>query len=77
MYVSFLLSVPIVGLLVTGFALLTRWRWEHILLGAFLTYLVFVPGLVRVSRVLWIHFDRYVDRWDTARRGAPPGDSSR
>ncbi len=61
MYVSYALSVPPVSLLCLVIWLLTRWRLDYVVLGAFLAYLPAVPVVVRISRVIWIHIDQWLD----------------
>ena len=61
MYVSYALSVPPVALLVLLIWLITRWRLDYVVLGAFVAYLPVVPLVVRISRVVWIHIDQWLD----------------
>jgi uncharacterized protein (DUF983 family) len=61
MYVSYALSVPPVALLVWLIWLITRWRLDYVVLGAFVAYLPVVPLMVRFSRVVWIHVDQWLD----------------
>ena len=61
MYISYPLSVPILGLLILlGHWLLPSWRIEFIILLSGLAFIPFVPVVFRYSRVLWIYFDRWV-----------------
>jgi uncharacterized protein (DUF983 family) len=61
MIVSYLLAVPLVGLLTLGILVVTGWRFDLVVLGAALYFLPFVPAVFRYSRVIWMHFDRVVD----------------
>ena len=61
MYFSYLLSVPPVALLVLVIWLITRWRLDYVLVGAFIAYLPAVPAMVRFCRIVWIHFDQWLD----------------
>lgn len=61
MYVSYALSVPPVCLLVLLIWLVTRWRLDYVVLAAFVAYLPAVPLVVRISRVVWIHIDQWLD----------------
>jgi uncharacterized protein (DUF983 family) len=61
MYVSYALSVPPVSLLVLGIWLATHWRLDYVVLAAFVAYLPAVPLVVRISRVVWIHIDQWLD----------------
>lgn len=62
MMVSYILSVPVLVLLMLAVWLIWRdWSLQRIAVVGFLAFLPFVPEMVRFSRVLWIHFDRAVD----------------
>ncbi len=61
MYVSYGLSMPIVGLLVFLIWLITRWRLDYVMVGAFVAYLPAVLPMVRFSRIVWIHIDQWLD----------------
>lgn len=62
MYVSYLLSIPALGLLtVAGHLLFPQISLVAIVLLAAAAALPLVPVLFRYSRVLWIHFDRWAD----------------
>jgi hypothetical protein len=61
MIVSYILAVPLVGLLCVLIWLATGWRVEIVILVAGLLFLPLVPPLFRYSRVIWMHFDRMVD----------------
>jgi uncharacterized protein (DUF983 family) len=62
MYVSYALAVPtfaVLFLLVRR--ILPRWSDTAILPVALLPFLLFVPVIVRYSRVIWMHLDWTVD----------------
>ena len=61
MYFSYLLGLPIVGVLVALIWLFTRWPVEKLLLAGFVMFLPFVPVVVIYARVLWVHLDRALD----------------
>jgi uncharacterized protein (DUF983 family) len=61
MIVSYLLSIPILLLLMVVCWWLTGWPWPRLTLVAWLTFILLVPTMVRFSRVLWIHLDRSID----------------
>jgi uncharacterized protein (DUF983 family) len=61
MVVSYILSIPALLLLMLAIWLITDWSLQKLLVVSWLAFLPFVPGVVRLSRVLWIHFDRAVD----------------
>ena len=61
MYVSYLMSIPPVGLLVLLIWKFTG-RLSDISIGAaFLGYLPFVPAATRFARVLWMYIDQAFD----------------
>jgi hypothetical protein len=61
MIVSYMLAVPLLGVLSGLVWLATSWRVEWVLLVGAILFLPFVPPLFRYSRVIWMHFDRMVD----------------
>jgi uncharacterized protein (DUF983 family) len=61
MYVSYALSIPPVFVLILALWLLAGLRFEVALFGASAAYLPFVPLVVRISRVVWIHIDQRID----------------
>src|ERR1700682_3208495 len=61
MIVSYMLAVPLLGLLAVLIWLATGLRVEIVILVAGLLFLPFVPAVFRYSRVIWMHFDRTVD----------------
>ncbi len=74
MYVSYALSVFPVLLLVILLWLVAHWSYDAALLGAVIAYLPFVPLVVRISRVLWIHIDQ---AFDPEKTGGSPVQSRR
>ena len=52
MIVSYVLAVPLLGLLYVLIWLATGWRAEIVILGAGVLFLPFVPPLFRYSRVI-------------------------
>ena len=61
MYVSYALAIPPFLLLVTAFWRFAHWRYELALLGAFVSYLPFVPMSARLARVVWMYIDQTFD----------------
>lgn len=62
MYVSYALSVPLLGSLIAlVWLVVPAWSWLPVLAVAALLYLGFVPWLFRTARVVWMHVDRTVD----------------
>jgi Protein of unknown function (DUF983) len=62
MYFSYVLSIPILGLLIlAGHLLLPPWRIEVIIGLAAIAYIPFMPLVFRYSRVFWIHFERWAN----------------
>jgi hypothetical protein len=77
MIVSYILGVPLLGLLSVLTWLATGWRVEMVILLAGVLFLPFVPPLFRYSRVIWMHFDRMVDsNLESERYVARRGDGS-
>jgi uncharacterized protein (DUF983 family) len=72
MYFSYMLSVPPVGLLMCLIWLITRWRLDYVVVGGFVAYLPAVLPMVRFCRIVWIHFDQWMDpdESDRVRRSA-------
>jgi uncharacterized protein (DUF983 family) len=61
MYFSYALSLPLIGAALLVVSLLlpsVAWEWRVPLAG--LAAVPFVPWLFRASRILWIHFDRWI-----------------
>ena len=61
MYFSYLLSIPPVLALVLLLWWLTAWRFDLVLVAAFVAYLPVAPLVTRFARVLWLYMDRYFD----------------
>ena len=62
MYLSYALSVPLLGLLMlVTYLLVPELRFEFIVLVATIAYLPFVPLVFRYSRVFWIYFERWAN----------------
>ena len=61
MYVSYLLAIPPYLLLVTAMWLGLGWSYKTALIGAVVVYLPFVPIMMRISRVVWMHIDQAFD----------------
>ena len=66
MYFSYALGIPIIAALTLlgKFWLLPKWPLHWLVLIAWLFFLPFVPWVFRVSRILFIHVDRYFDPAD-------------
>ena len=60
-YVSYGISLLPILLLVLFFWRVARLQYDRALFAAVAAYLPFVPWVVRISRVLWIHIDRTLD----------------
>jgi hypothetical protein len=61
MYFSYLISIPPVLLLVLFLWWLTPWRFDVVLVAAFVGYLPLVPVVTRFARVVWLHVDQHFD----------------
>ena len=61
MYFSYLLSIPPVFLLVLLLWRLTGWRYDLVVLAAFVCYLPAVPAVTRWARVIWMYVDQHFD----------------
>ena len=60
MYVSYPLSIPILGgLLLLGYLALPGWPIELLIALAGVAYIPFMPFVYRWARVIWIHFERW------------------
>lgn len=42
--------------------LFASWPFDRVTAATFVLFLPFVPFIFRYSRVLWMHFDRAIDR---------------
>jgi uncharacterized protein (DUF983 family) len=61
MYFSYLLSIPPVLALMLFLWWLTAWRFDIVVVAAFVCYLPLVPFVTRFARVLWLHLDHHFD----------------
>jgi uncharacterized protein (DUF983 family) len=61
MYFSYLISIPPVLALVLVLWRLTGWRYDIVILAAFLCYLPAAPVVTRYARVMWIYVDQHFD----------------
>jgi Protein of unknown function (DUF983) len=61
MYISYGLALAIIGLLTALVWAFTRWRLEKTVAAGLVLFLPTVPILTRLSRVLWIYFDQWID----------------
>ena len=61
MYISYGLALAIVTLFAILFWLFMRWPLERNVVGAIVLLVPLAPILSRLSRVLWIYFDRALD----------------
>lgn len=60
LYVSYTIAIVILGLMLwVGCLLLPDWDMGNVVLLAGVCYLPLVPLVFRLSRVIWIHFDRW------------------
>ncbi len=65
MYVSYALSVILLGLIILlGSALFSSLRLEIIIGFSVPLYLPFVPAVFRYSRIIWMYFDRWASPGD-------------
>ena len=61
MYFSYFLAVPILGLLMVVIRGISHLSFSLTWVAALIAYLPLIPLVFRISRVLWIHFDRSFD----------------
>ena len=61
MYFSYMLSIPPVLALLLLFWRFTAWRFDLVVVAAFVAYLPFVPVVTRFARVVWMYLDRHFD----------------
>ena len=61
MYISYGLALILIVAISVVLWLLTSWSIERDIVIASLLFLPFVPVLVMMARVLWIHMDRAFD----------------
>ncbi len=77
MIVSYAIAAPLGLLLFGAWWLLGSvglgWSFEWVFLATVLSLLPFTPAIFRSSRVIWMHFDRLVDRDPENERYVPAG----
>ena len=63
MYVSYALAVPLIGAMMAllSYRLVPGWPLHWVVLVAGVLFVPLVPVVFRYSRIVWIHFDRYLD----------------
>ncbi len=63
MYFSYALGLPYfaVGMLIGKYLVFPKWPLHWILVVVWCAFLPLVPAVFRYSRVLFIHFDRFID----------------
>ena len=61
MYFSYMFSIPPVLVLVLLLWWLTPWRFDIVLVAAFVAYHPFVPAVTRFARVVWLYVDQHFD----------------
>jgi hypothetical protein len=63
MYVSYGLGIPAICLFTLVFWLIfPTWQIWRLVLAAWVVFLPLVPWVFRYSRILWIYFDRAIDK---------------
>ena len=60
MYISYALGIGLIAVLTALFRSMTS-SWPMALGLAWIAFLPFAPWVFQYSRVLWIHFDRWID----------------
>jgi uncharacterized protein (DUF983 family) len=58
---SYLLGVPLLALVFLAILLVTRWDVVLVLVVADAIFLAVAPLIWRYSRIVWLHFDWFVD----------------
>jgi uncharacterized protein (DUF983 family) len=61
MIVDYALAMVITTAIAALLWSLTRWSFERVCVVAILIFLPAVPVVTRLGRVLWIHFDQFID----------------
>lgn len=61
MYVSYAISLPAVLVLVLLLVRFGGLNYGPALVGSAVAFLPFVPAVIRLSKVIWIHLDRALD----------------
>ncbi len=72
MYFSYAMGIPIIAAGTLVGWLITRWPLHRIVLVVWVAFLPLVPLVFRLSRVMFIHFDRYFDPDDEPAAPKPP-----
>jgi uncharacterized protein (DUF983 family) len=67
MYFSYGLAIPPLAAMTIGLKLLKpEWSMQYCIMSATVVFLPLVIPIVRYSRVMWLHFDRFFDPHDNA-----------
>lgn len=61
MYFSYLISIPPVLILMLLFWRFTSWRFDLVVVAAFVAYIPVVPLVTRYARVVWLYVDQHFD----------------
>lgn len=62
MFISYFLSIPVIALLtLLGSFVFPAWSLFKLVFLAWVIFLPSIPLIWQYSRVLWIHFDRWLD----------------
>jgi len=62
MYLSYGMGIPLIALTtLVGYLLFPQWTLFKLVLLAWVLCLPLAPVIWQYSRVLWLHFDRWVD----------------
>ena len=62
MYVSYALAIPLIALLtLIAYLLLSSWSLWQLVLLAWAICVPLIPWIWQYSRVIWIHFDQWID----------------
>jgi hypothetical protein len=73
MYVSYALAIPLIALLtLIEHLLVPSWSLFRLVLLAWAICVPLIPWVWQYSRVIWIHFDRWVDPEIGDREKSPP-----
>ena len=61
MYISYGIALFVIAVLAALLWAFTRWPLEKNVIGAVVLFVPMAPVVSRLSRVIWIYFDRAVD----------------
>jgi uncharacterized protein DUF983 len=61
MYISYGLALPTIAVLAVVVWAVTRWTLERVVIAGILLFVPLSPAVSRLSRILWIYFDRKID----------------